>query len=106
MAVDELAVDEDDFELVLDATEELEETDELATEDFAELEVTELEDMELENTVLADELTEELTDDADPQALPVTAGTSAAAAPLVPCMPISTVWFGAMTLFQSRFEDE
>lgn len=37
------------------------------------------------------------------QAAPLITGTSAAAAPLVPCTPNSTVWLGWMVLFQLRF---
>lgn len=97
--IDEFADDEDVLELVLDATEELEGTDELVRDDFAELVVialeledtvlddevrTELDENELEEIDERTELVDELIDDTDPQAPPVTVGTSAAAAPLVP----------------------
>jgi hypothetical protein len=37
------------------------------------------------------------------QAAPLITGTSAVAAPFVPCTPNSTVWLGWMVLFQVRF---
>jgi len=128
-ATDEFPADEEDLELELAGTDELEATDELATEDFIELEdseldteermeleateldteerieleATELETTEEERTELADELTEEV---AEPQTAPVTCGTSAVAPVLLPWNPISTVWLGAMVPFQLRFVAE
>ncbi len=57
-----------------------------------------------------DEATDDATEDATdallaaelPQAEPLITGISAAAAPLVPCIPISTDWLGWIVRFQLR----
>lgn len=63
-------------------------------------------ELELELELLTEEEDEEEEEEEDedeePQTSPATWGTSAAVAPLVPCMPNSMVWLGWIVRFQSR----
>jgi hypothetical protein len=64
------------------------------------------EDEEDEDEEEEEEEEEEDEDDTEPQTVPVTCGTSAAEAPLEPCMPNSIVWLGWMIRFQLRLTAE